>query len=273
MQKKQNVDLYNKYDDGLGGAYERVAIFHVLDRFCKLNNVKKILELNATFICGVPAFSSALLALAGYEVTILVHSRDYKDAVNIWKGAGLIDRVQIIEHNNDLHTNLESNSFDLVWNHLVIEQYDRPSPLELLLEMKRLSRKLVYTSTLNPYGVGYWIHNLVHKIGKKPWDHGSIKLMTISGMKEYFEKANLKIIDSNGVDNPPWLDTGDSMIQGSMTYVKNAVGKKWIWSILDPDIARYLPIRLLANIENNLPSWFKQLTAHHLYVLGEKKSD
>ena len=71
MGRKQNLDLYNKYDDGLGGAYERLAIFHVLDRVCKINNVKKILELNATFICGVPAFSSVLLALAGYDVRYL----------------------------------------------------------------------------------------------------------------------------------------------------------------------------------------------------------
>lgn len=270
MGRNQNLDLYNKYDDGLGGAYERLAIFHVLDRVCKRDNVKKVLELNSTFICGVPAFNSVLLVLAGYDVTILVHSRDYQEALSIWRGAGLLDRVKIIEHNDDLHTNLESNSFDLVWNHLVIEQYDSPSPLDLLLEMKRLSRKLVYTSTLNPYGVGYWIHNFVHKAIKKPWDHGSIKFMTISGMSKYYKQVNLKIIDSNGVDNPPWLDTGDSMIQGSMTYVKNAVGKKWLWSILDPDIASYLPIRILSNIENNLPRWFKQLTAHHLYVIGEK---
>lgn len=271
--KNNNLDLFNMYDDGLGGSYERIALFRVLDNACRLYGVRKILELNATFICGVPSFNSALLAMAGYDVTITVHSRDYKQAQDIWKNAGLLDKVKIIEWNDDLKTPFESGSFDFVWNHLVFEQYDRPSPLGLLLEMKRISRKLIYTSTLNPYGIGYWIHLFFHKMKNRPWDHGKRYFMTIKGMKEFYKKAKLKIIDYNGVDNPPWLDTGDSMIQGSMTYVKNAVGKKWIWSILDPNIFEYRQIRILSNIEKNLPSWFKQLTAHHLYVIGEKESD
>ena len=157
-------NLYDKYDDGLGGSYERIALFFVLDHLVHKYNVKKILELNATFICGVPAFSGALLALAGYDVTIMVHSRDHKQALSIWREAGLLDKVNIVEGNNDFNTPFLDNEFDLVWNHLVIEQYDKPDPQRLLWEMKRVSSNLIFTSTLNPHTLGYGMHFFFHKI-------------------------------------------------------------------------------------------------------------
>jgi len=267
---KKTLKLYDQFDDGLGGAYERIALFRVLDQWAKKLEVKKVLELNATFICGVPAFNSLLLAMAKYEVTIMVHSRDYKEALKIWKKAGYPSKVKIVEWNNDLKTPFENNSFDLVWNHLVVEQYDDPDPLQLIKEMKRISKKLVYTSTLNPHGLGYWLHLLAHKILKKPWDHGSLKYMLISQLKKIYQEAGLKILDSGGVDCPPWLDTGDSQVQGSMTYVKNALGKRWLWCLLDSEVPDRFLIHFLWNLERSLPRWFKIWNAHHLYVIGGK---
>lgn len=267
---KKTLELYDQFDDGLGGAYERIALFRVLDQWAKKFNVKKTLELNATFICGVPTFNSLLLTMAGYKVTIMVHSRDYQDALKIWKKASYFDKVKIVEWNNDLKTPFKNNSFDLVWNHLVVEQYDDPNPLPLIQEMKRVSKKLVYTSTLNSHGLGYWLHLLAHKMQKKPWDHGSLQYMLTSQLEKIYQKAGLKVLDSGGVDCPPWLDTGDSQVQGSMTYIKNAIGKRWLWCLLDPKVPDRFLIRFFGALERNLPRWFKILNAHHLYVLGKK---
>jgi len=267
---KKTLKLYDQFDDGLGGAYERIALFRVLNYWAEKYKVKKILELNATFICGVPAFNSFLFAKSGYEVTVMVHSRDYKEALRIWKKTGLFSKVKIVEGNNDLKTPFKANSYDLVWNHLVVEQYDRPDPLQLIKEMKRVSRKLVYTSTLNPHGIGYWIHLLGHKLKRKPWDHGSLKYMLISSLEKVYKKAGLRLLGSGGVDCPPWMDTGDTQVQGSMTYIKNAIGKRWLWCLLDSEVPDRLLIRFLWGLETNLPSWFKVLNAHHLYIIGKK---
>lgn len=268
---KEILQLYDQFDDGLGGSYERIALFRVIDCWARKHQVKRILELNATFICGVPAFSSFLFAKAGYEVTIMVHHRDYQDALRIWKKADFGGKVEIVEGNNDLKTPFKNGSFDLVWNHLVVEQYDNPDPLQLIREMKRVSGKLVWTSTLNPHGLGYWLHRLAHKFQKKPWDHGSLKYSLIGPLKEIYKQAGLEVIGTGGVDCPPWLDTGDSQVQGSMTYIKNAIGKRWLWCLLDPDLPNRFLIRLLWELEEALPRWFKILNAHHLYVIGKKE--
>lgn len=267
---KKTLKLYDQFDDGLGGAYERIALLKVLNQWSKRFKVNKILELNATFICGVPAFNSFLLAKSGYEVTIMVHSRDYKEALKIWKKTGFSSRVKIVEGNNDLKTPFKSESFDLVWNHLVVEQYDNPHPLQLIKEMQRISRRLVFTSTLNPHGIGYWVHLLDHKLKGKPWDHGNLKYMLISSLEKIYKKAGLQVLDSGGVDCPPWMDTGDFQVQGSMTYLKNAVGKRWLWCLLDPELPNSFLIRFLGELEGGLPRWFKIWNAHHLYVVGKK---
>lgn len=267
---RKNWRLYDQFDDGLGGAYERIALFRLVDHYSKRYLVKNILELNATFICGVPAFNSFLLARAGYRVTVMVHSRDYPAALKIWKKAGDSPRVKIVRHDDDLKTPFPNNCFDLVWNHLVIEQYHHPNPANLIKEMKRVSRNLIYASTLNPHGLGYWIHLLTHKLKGKPWDHGSSKYMLTENLEKLFRKEGLEILGSGGIDCPPWLDTGDSQVQGSMTYVKNAFGKWWLWSLLDPEVPQRSLIKLLWWLETNLPRGFKIGNAHHLYLMGRK---
>lgn len=266
--KKQRI--YDQFDDGLGGAYERIALFRVIDRWAKRFGLKTILEHNATFICGVPAFNSFLFAKAGYRVTVAVHSRDYRLAEKVWRESGYLPKIRLIRWDDDLDMPFKDNSFDIVWNHLVVEQYCHPDPQPLIREMKRLSRKLVYTSTLNPYGIGCWIHLITHKIKNKLWNHGSFRFMQVKELKRIYEKTGLTPVDSGGVDCPPWIDTGDSQIQGSMTYVKNALGRLWLWSLLDPLLIDHWPIPLFCWLEDNLPHSFKTFNSHHLYIIGKK---
>ncbi|HJX45579.1 MAG TPA: hypothetical protein VJ399_00195, partial [Patescibacteria group bacterium] len=67
---------YEKLNEGFGGAYERIAYTNILKKLAKKYNAKKVLELNSTYIAGVPAFNSSILAQDGYDLTITVHTRD-----------------------------------------------------------------------------------------------------------------------------------------------------------------------------------------------------
>lgn len=270
-KKSKEID-YQKLNEGFGGAYERIAYTNILKKLSKKYQITKILELNSTFIAGVPAFNSSILAQEGYDLTITVHSRDYHDAALAWKIAGLYDRVKIIKWDDDLQTPFKDKEFDLVWNHLAVEHYKDPLPL--LVEMARVSKKLVVTMTLSPYNLGFISHFIWHKITGKFWDHGYIKNTLISTMEKFHKKAKLKIIESGGCDDPTTPDTVDSKMGDSMTYF-DSMGpefrKKWVWTAINPTCQNHPAVNFFWFLERAYPEWFRRLTAHHLYTASEKK--
>lgn len=262
---------YNHFDDGLGASYERLAIAKVIDRIARKTDSKNLLELNATFIGGVPAFNSYLLAKWGYDIAIAVCERDYQEAVEAWDSTGLINKIKIYKLKKTTEaSDIFPKRYDLVWNHLIFEQYQDPSPL--IEKMSRIAKKAIVTITLNPYNPGFWFHILDHKIFKKFWNHGFTRQMIIGSMVKAFKKQRLKIIERGGLDCPPWLDTVDFSIGGSMAYAKS-VSKEWVWSVAHPEFENNKIIRSLYKMEKTLPNWFKILASHHLYVAGVIERD
>lgn len=262
---------YIKLNEGLGGCYERIAYTNIIKKLAKKYNAKKILELNSTFIAGIPAFNSSILVQDGYDVTITVHSRDYIDAVDAWKTAHLYDKVKIIEWNDDFKTNFNEGEFDIVWNHLAIEHHKDPLPL--LKEMARISNKLVITMTLSPFNIGFPIHWLVHKLCGKRWDHGYFKNTLISTMERIHRQVSLELIESGGCDVPFSVDTVDAKMGESMTYLDampKFIKDRWIWAAINPKCQTHWIVRFFWFLETRYPDWFRRATAHHLYTASIK---
>lgn len=73
---------------------------------------------------------------------------------------------------------------------------------------------------------------------------------------------------------PPWMDTVDAQIGGSMTYA-DPFGKKareaWIWCSADPKCQEHPLTKLFWDWEKAVPEWFRRLVSHHLYVASVKK--
>lgn len=269
---KGNVP-YKKLNEGFGGAYERMAYTNVLKHLLAKFGGKKVLELNSTFIAGVPAYNSCLLAQAGFDVTVTVHKRDYPDAVLVWKMTGLYDRVKIIQWDDDTKTPFHNNSFDLVWNHLAVEHYKDPTLM--LAEMRRLSRNLVVTMTLSPWNLGFMLHFLWHTMTGKQWDHGIIKNTLISTMEKYHRRARLRVVESGGCDDPMHMDTVDSKMGESMTYLDSlprAIRDAWVWTAINPTTQTHPLTRVSWFLERGYPEWFRRYTAHHLYTASMKKA-
>jgi SAM-dependent methyltransferase len=268
---KGKVD-YQKLNEGFGGAYERIAYTNILKKLLKKYKAKNVLELNATYIAGVPAFNSSILAQEGYQTTVTVHTRDYLDALHAWRVAGLENKVKLIEWNDDFKTPFKDNQFDLVWNHLAVEHYKDPLPL--IKEMTRVSKKLVATMTLSPYNLGFISHYLWHKLTGKTWDHGFIKNTLIMTMEKLHYQAGLKVIESGGCDDPTTPDTVDSKMGESMTYfdaLPKAISDKWVWSAISLKSKNHWLVKFFWFLEKAYPEWFRRLTAHHLYTASIKK--
>jgi SAM-dependent methyltransferase len=264
---------YSKLDEGLGGAYEHIAIANVIERAAKRSGSRKVLELNSTFIAGLPGFNSAPLAQRGFDVTITVHSRDYDDAVEAWRLAGLKDKVTIIRWDDDLHTGFKDGEFDIVWNHLAFEHYKDPMPL--VREMKRVTKEMVINMTLSPWNIGFPIHWLIHKIGRKKWDHGYFYNTLISTMAKAHREAGLTFIEAGGCDDPPWMDTVDLNMGESMRYFDvfpEFINRNWRWNSTDISSQSHWIVRMLWSWESLMPEWFRRYTAHHLYVISGKEN-
>ena len=143
-----------RINEGIGGAYERIAYSNMLKRLARQHNCRTVLELGATYIAGIPGFNSCLLAQDGFSVTVTVHSRDYADTLKVWENVPFKGETKIIEWNDNLKTNFSDGQFDLVWNHLAFEHYKNPVPL--VEEMKRISKNLVVNLTLSPFNIGFF---------------------------------------------------------------------------------------------------------------------
>lgn len=260
-------DIYTKLNEGLGGAYERIAYSNVIKRVIAERGCKTILELGASFIAGIPGFNSCLLAQAGHDVTVLVHSRDYVDTKHVWELTGL--QANIIQCDSYLETPFSNASFDFVWNHLAFEHYQDPT--HLVHEMSRVSRDVVMNLTLAPYNPGFVIHYLTHCLQHKFWDHGYIRNSTIGAMTRVHRRCGLELLETGGADVPPWQDTVDAQLQGSMTYFDaypKDLRDKWVWSSIDPRCQQHSLVKLFWDMEQTMPKWFKELVAHHLYAIS-----
>ena len=255
-------------NEGLGGCYERIILSHIIKRLAQERGAKSILEADATFIAGIPGFNSCILAQAGYDVTVLVRERDYEDTKAVWNMLNL--KATIVPYSYPFP--FKDNQFDFVWNHLVFEHYQHPSPL--IPEMKRVSRNTIMTTTLGPYSPGFILHYLIHKAQKKYWDHGYPNMCTIEAMKQEFRYVGLEVVETGALDVPPWQDTVDGQIGDSMTYIApmpKAARDRWVWVSADPRCQEHKIVKLFWEWEQTLPRWFKILVAHHLYVVGVKR--
>jgi len=210
--------------------------------------------------------------MAGYDLIITVHSRDYWDALHAWEIAGLKDKVKIIKWDDDFKTPFKTGEFDLVWNHLAVEHYLDPTPL--LTEMRRVSKKLVVTMTLSPFNLGFIGHFIWHKVTGKLWDHGFIRNTLISTMEKLHRKVGLRVIQSGGCDDPATPDTVDSKMGESMTYLDalpKVIRGRWVWTAINPACQSHWLVKVFWFMERKYPEWFRRLTAHHLYTASIKK--
>lgn len=254
-------------NEGLGGAYERIAYSNRIIDLARRYGCKSILELNATFIAGIPGFNSCLLAQAGYDVTITVNSRDYEDALKVWELTGL--KANIVKLDGDEISPFADNSFDFVYNHLAFEH--KKQPVLLVKEMRRISRMLVMNLTLSPYNLGFMIHRVNHLIQGKPYDHGYARQSTIKAMVKAHEAVGLKVVETGACDAPPWQDTVDAQMSGSMTYMDNTPLKnKWIWTSVNQECQNSALVKFLWGMEEDMPDWFRIVVAHHLYCASLK---
>jgi hypothetical protein len=194
--------------------------------------------------------------------------------------------AQFVHHGEWRRLPFPGDSFDLAWNWAALWHLSDGSaesadlPAELLRELARVSRRVVFVAMPNRIQVGYLLRkyllerDFVHVVDEGWADIGRVRRV--------LEKAGLRIVGQGVLDVPPWPDTvmpaaevlkrfgiRSKKLEGQFS------GDAWTWSTMayylgqQPDL--YERVMRYAWLDRaRLPWQAKAIWAHHRYLIAVK---
>ncbi|MFC1627318.1 hypothetical protein ACFL18_02030 [Patescibacteria group bacterium] len=162
---------------------------------------------------------------------------------------------------------IQATPADLVWNFALVQQKSI-----LLKQMKSRANKYVLVFTPNIFNYGTIPHVGFHWLIRKPCQHaesGSVSLRTEMGLRNFFKKEGLEVLESGGIDIPWWPDTAFSfkevkkelgLASKAKTKAKAKVKTAEVWEKIEK--ASWIET-------SRLPKLVKLPFVHHNFVLGK----
>lgn len=265
------------YNEGLGLVYERFVLDDFLAALCRSEGIETVLEAPIYGMAGVSGINSAMLARAGYRVTLVDDTPDRAAHVRrIWRELGLTADTMVISPDRWSSLPLPDRHFDLTWNWAAL--WYLPDAAGLLRELVRLSRHLIFIAMPNTLQVGYWLRKFVldrdffRTVDERWADMGRIRRV--------LEASGARILDTGVLDVPPWPDT--VMPAGEVLKRLGVRSRRlqarfssdgWHWSTMayytgtQPELrARVLRYAWLDHAP--LPWQLKAVWAHHRWLLA-----
>jgi SAM-dependent methyltransferase len=265
------------YNEGLGLVYERFVLNDFLHILRDQHNIETVLEAPLFGMAGVSGINSVALAQEGSSVTLVDEHAERLAAVErIWSELGLSARF--IQHAEWSQLPFPDDTFDLAWNWAALWYLSEPA--DLLRELVRVSRQVVFVAMPNRVQVGYLLRkyllerDFVDYVDEKWADIGRVRLV--------LESAGVRIVQQGVLDVPPWPDTvmpaADVLKRLGIQSKKlegQFSGDSWQWSTMayylgqQPDL--YERVMRYAWLDRARIPWrIKAVWAHHRYVIGVK---
>lgn len=190
--------------EGLGSAYERYAVNHLVLRLAREHGVRTAAEWPANGVLGVPGLKSLALARAGVAVTLLHPSAAFLEDVDaMWRAAGSTPPAHLVAEPEALGA-APDDAFDLVWSFCALEH--TRDPARALGAMLRASRGVVLVLVQNAWAPGVHLHRLEHRLRGAAWDHGRMEDMSAEAVARHMARAGGEVLALGGCDLPPWPD-------------------------------------------------------------------
>lgn len=237
---------------------------------------RRVAEVPANGVLGMPGLKSVALARVGCEVTLVHRQPEVLARVaRQWQARGLSVHNVLFSGDN---VPLDDGTVDLAWSFCHLEH--EADPLCYLSEMTRVSSRHLLIFTQNILSWGVWLHRLVHLRVGQPWDHGALSLMDAGAVRAVMARVcpRLKVVEVGGVDLPPWVDINmravDILPALALGRQPSSAPDREPPSTghVPPDPGSWLPGPLLAwyrAVERRCPARLARLLAHHPYVLAE----
>lgn len=254
--------------EAFGVDYERYALGKLLKRAVRKYNIKKVLEIPASGVKAMPSIYSLAFGEIGCEVTLVNADNRIK---KLWQE--LEFNVRFVETEDITKTGFRDDEFDFVWSFAIFPELD--NKVNVLKEMKRVSKRYVGVFAVNGYNVGSQVHQLLHRIKKIPWSHGDKKLLYYQNLRGLFLDVGLRVNKTGTVDTPPWPDSigfRDLRLHRMKIDFRDV---KWESNTIDYARGKKYPfwIKLVYGFERiPMPFFIKLLYSHIYFVLGEKNN-
>lgn len=266
------------YNEGLGLVYERFVLNDFLDALRLKHGINSVLEAPLYGMAGVSGINDVIFAEKGVDVTMVDDNAErLKGVQRIWTDdLQLPANLTLIRPDQWGALPFGDNSFDLTWEWAGLWYINNPA--DLLRELVRTSRDLVFVAMPNNIQVGYWMRKLV--IDREFFATHDESWTNIGRIRRILEEAGVEIIDQGVLDVPPWPDTvmpANEVLQRlgirSEKLEEQFTGDDWQWSTMayylgdEPDLReRVMKYAWLDHAP--LPWQVKSVWAHHRYLLG-----
>jgi SAM-dependent methyltransferase len=267
------------YDEGLGLVYERFVLSDFLLTLQQEHGIDTVLEAPIFGMAGVSGINSVALAQAGVSVTLVDdHQGRLSEVERIW---GELDLpAQFVSHTGWGALPFGEGSFDLAWNWAAL--WYLPNPAELLSELVRVSRNMVFVAMPNRVQVGYLLRKYI--LERDFVNHVDEGWADIGRVRRTLEDAGVRIVEQGVLDVPPWPDTvmpaSEVLKRLGITSEKlesQFSGDSWEWSTMayylgqQPDL--YDRVMRYAWLDRAPIPWrLKAVWAHHRYLIGTVKA-
>ena len=275
-------DIWRKYltdyNEGLGLVYERFVLNDFLEQLRSRHAIESVLEAPLYGMAGVSGINDVMLARAGVHVTMVDDDAERVAGVRrIWQeDLRMAAETVLIPPTGWGALPFADHSFDLTWQWAGL-WYIR-NPADLLRELVRTSRNLVFVAMPNNIQVGYWMRKLV--IDRDFFATHDEDWTDITRIRHILEDAGVTIFKEGVLDVPPWPDTvmpANEVLKRlgirSKALDEQFTGEGWQWSTMawymdqEPDLrARVMRYAWLDHAQ--LPWQAKAIWAHHRYLLG-----
>ena len=263
------------YNEGLGLVYERFVLNDFLAALRLRFDIQAVLEAPLYGMAGVSGINSVGLAQAGCQVTLVDDQPTRLAGVKrIWGELGLPMTPIVLDNWGALP--FADRSFDLAWCWAAL--WYLPDASQLLRELARVSRRVVFVAMPNNLQVGYWMRKLVldrdfFRSVDERWVNSGLVKRTLAA-------AGVRLVEQGVLDVPPWPDTvmpANEVLKRlgirSSKLESQFTGDNWSWSTMayylgqQPDL--YDRVIKYAWLDHApLPWQIKAIWAHHRYVVG-----
>jgi hypothetical protein len=273
------------YNEGLGLVYERFVLNDFLLALRQQYDLDSVLEAPLFGMAGVSGINSVAFAQAGGAVTLVDDHAERLAAVErIWGELDLA--ASFVHHVGWGELPFSDDAFDLAWNWAALWHLSDGSPggaqrpEDLLRELVRVARRVVFVAMPNRVQVGYLLRKYV--LERDFVDYVDEGWADIGRVRRVLEEAGVRIVRQGVLDVPPWPDTvmpASEVLERLGIRSKKLEGQfsgdSWQWSTMayylgqQPEL--YDRVMRYAWLDRAPIPWrLKAVWAHHRYVVGLK---
>ncbi len=187
-------------DEGLGTVYERMLLHRFFVRLREHYDIRSVLEAPSFGMTGVSGVNSLWWAQHGIRPVVVDNNIDrLQKTRQIWEQLKL--EAQFIFTKDFIPLPFDDQSFDFSFNFAAL--WFVPELQRFLAELNRVTKKIIFISVPNRFGVGYQLR--LHWPGmQKPDLH--FKHIKSKNFVPYLQKLGWQLAEKGYFDVPPWPD-------------------------------------------------------------------